>query len=230
MFNRIIHLTSCKATKLALFKAKYELYSESFIFTKVLSTNYYIILGVTRSATEEEIKKAYRSKAKLYHPDVNKSAKANELFQLINEAQDVLLDEHKRAKYDLKLKYGTTSNAYKEKARQYEKPKSQANPSYQSKNFHYDWQSINKTFQNRGAKQNPSNASPLMQFLFYTFGLIVGIIIISICIWAISQNIKPFVFIIVAIPGVILVRDGWNALNGNKTITNKLKEIFKSLF
>lgn len=193
-----------------------------------MSTNYYIILGVTRSATEEEIKKAYRSKAKLYHPDVNKSAKANELFQLINEAQDVLLDEQKRAMYDLKLKYGTTSNAYKERARQYEKPKSQAN--YQSKNFHYDWQSFNTTFRNRNGNPMPSNASPLMQFLLYTFGLIVGVIIIGICIWGISQNIKPFAFVIVAIPGVILVRDGWNALNGNKTVTNSLKNILKKLF
>lgn len=193
-----------------------------------MSTNYYIILGVTRTATEEEIKKAYRSKAKLYHPDVNKSAKANELFQLINEAQDVLLDEQKRAMYDLKLKYGTTSNAYKERARQYEKPKNQNN--YQSKNFHYDWQSFNNTFKNRGANPMPSNASPLMQFLLYTFGLIVGILIIGICVWGISQNIKPFAFVIVAIPGVILVRDGWSALNGNKTITNSLKNILKKLF
>ncbi len=54
--------------------------------------NYYHILGVTPNATLEQIKKAYREKAKLYHPDVNKAADAHDHFILVNEAYEYLLN------------------------------------------------------------------------------------------------------------------------------------------
>lgn len=54
--------------------------------------DYYHILGITPNATLEQIKKAYRNKAKLYHPDVNKAADAQEQFILVNEAYEYLLN------------------------------------------------------------------------------------------------------------------------------------------
>ncbi len=61
----------------------------------------YEILGVARSASQEEIKKSYRKLAKKYHPDVNKGDKAaEEKFKEISQAYDVLGDEEKRKKYD----------------------------------------------------------------------------------------------------------------------------------
>ncbi len=53
--------------------------------------NYYQILGLTPNATREQIKKAYRRKAKLFHPDINKASDAKEQFILINEAYEFLL-------------------------------------------------------------------------------------------------------------------------------------------
>jgi len=63
--------------------------------------DYYSILGVDRTAGQEEVKKAYRKLARKYHPDVNHGDKASEeKFQEINEAHEVLSDPEKRRKYD----------------------------------------------------------------------------------------------------------------------------------
>ncbi len=64
-------------------------------------TDYYKILEVPKSASPEDIKKAYRKLARKYHPDLNpKDKEANKRFQLINEANEVLSDPEKRKKYD----------------------------------------------------------------------------------------------------------------------------------
>ena len=62
--------------------------------------DYYEVLGVKKNASEEEIKKAYRTLAKKYHPDVSNNPKASELFKEVNEAYEVLKDPQKRAQYD----------------------------------------------------------------------------------------------------------------------------------
>ena len=62
--------------------------------------NYYEILGTSKDATQDEIKKAYRQKSKMYHPDINKSDNAEAMMKKVNQAYDVLGDPAKRQQYD----------------------------------------------------------------------------------------------------------------------------------
>jgi curved DNA-binding protein len=62
--------------------------------------DYYQVLGVGRSAGQQDIQRAYRKLARRFHPDINKDPGAEERFKQINEAYEVLSDEKKRARYD----------------------------------------------------------------------------------------------------------------------------------
>jgi curved DNA-binding protein len=64
------------------------------------ATDFYQTLGVDRTATAEEIQRAYRKLARTYHPDVNKDPAAERRFQDISEAYDVLSDAERRRRYD----------------------------------------------------------------------------------------------------------------------------------
>lgn len=93
--------------------------------------DYYKVLGVEKSASTEDIKKAYRKLARKHHPDLNPNdTNAKHLFQQINEANEVLSDPEKRKKYDTYGKDWKHADEF-EKARgsqQYQRSASQASP------------------------------------------------------------------------------------------------------
>lgn len=103
--------------------------------------DYYNVLGVAPNATESEIRKAYRKLARKYHPDVNKDdPHAQERFQAINEANEVLSNPEKRKKYD---EYGENWKY----AEEYEKQRQEYNERARNNNqFDFgNWNSFGNT-------------------------------------------------------------------------------------
>ncbi len=74
--------------------------------------DYYEILEISRSASAEEVKKAFRKKARQYHPDVNKDPGAEDMFKELGEAYEVLSDPQKRQVYDAYGHEGLAGGGY----------------------------------------------------------------------------------------------------------------------
>jgi molecular chaperone DnaJ len=74
-----------------------------------MTSDYYELLGVSRSATDEQIRSAYRKLARQYHPDVNSAPDAAERFKRITEAYEVLTDPQRRQRYDM---FGSTQGGF----------------------------------------------------------------------------------------------------------------------
>ncbi|MEY3692123.1 MAG: chaperone protein DnaJ, partial [Bacillota bacterium] len=62
--------------------------------------DFYEVLGVSKNASKDDIKAAYRKLAKQFHPDINKAPDAEKKFKEVQEAYDVLYDDQKKAAYD----------------------------------------------------------------------------------------------------------------------------------
>ena len=91
--------------------------------------NYYELLGVSSAASPDDIRKAYKKCALIYHPDKNAGdVQAEEKFKQINEAYQVLSDPEKRSRYDFILEYGHMAYSAFEQAHQ--EPKRQRPPIY----------------------------------------------------------------------------------------------------
>jgi curved DNA-binding protein len=99
----------------------------------------YAALGLTRSASADDIKKAYRKLARKHHPDVNPGNKrSEERFKEISEANDILSDPEKRKLYDEFGEQGVAAGFDPERARQYTQWREQAGRSPYSESFRAD--------------------------------------------------------------------------------------------
>lgn len=84
-----------------------------FICKLMSQVNHYEILGVQSSATNSDLKRAYRDLVKRYHPDINPAAEAKDKIRLINEAYEVLSEHYSRAAYDMLLSGAFETPTYK---------------------------------------------------------------------------------------------------------------------
>lgn len=123
----------------------------------------YQILGVSQSATKEEIQKAFRTLAKIYHPDLNPdNVEIEKKFKAINEAYEILKDEEKRKKYDAEL--SVTAQKHEKNSREMppEKPFdiNDIGGSFESF-FGFDAKTGNITNEDKLKKKNPLDTSEL---------------------------------------------------------------------
>ncbi|MFY0643554.1 MAG: DnaJ domain-containing protein [Bacteroidia bacterium] len=79
--------------------------------------NYYKILGVENYSSIEQVKIAYKDKIRLYHPDINQETDAVEIAKYLNQAKDILTDEHRKTAYDYQLKLAYLSEIQKLKTK-----------------------------------------------------------------------------------------------------------------
>jgi curved DNA-binding protein CbpA len=186
--------------------------------------DFYKILEIPRNASADEIKKAYRNKAKLVHPDVNDSPKANEVFAVVTEAYEVLSDDQKRYMHDIKLNYIDAAKTEAERKKQYY-GSSIKNDTYT--NFHYDWNSFEKAAYKEKSDEDYFNKSPFFYNLFFASGMFLGFIIISVSVIGTFRHFWPFPFILISITGFILVREGWRGIMKKKNMLMNLWRVFK---
>lgn len=175
--------------------------------------DYYKILDIPFGATQEEIKRAYRAKAKIHHPDVNSSPDATRMFALISEAYEVLTDENKRFRFDLKYKYQNRSG-YKPQAEN----NFQTNTKKKNQDFHYDWDSYNKA---RYRAKDMRESHPILFHLLFLFGMFVGFLLSILALVGTYLKLWPFIFVVIVVPGIILIVEGFNGIMGKKTRYDK---------
>ena len=180
--------------------------------------DYYKILDIPRTASLDDIKKAYRNKAKLIHPDINNSPKANEVFAVVNDAYETLSDESKRYLHDVKLNFIDTEKANAERKKQYYGSSVKNDTYTNSNNFQNDWNNLSKMAYQEKTDADYYKQSPFLYNLFFASGMLIGFTTVIVTCVGTYKSYWPFPYIIISVPGFILVREGWKGMMGKRTM------------
>ncbi len=189
--------------------------------------DFYKILDISRDASVEDIKRAYRNKAKSVHPDVNDSPKAHEVFTVVNEAYETLIDYKKRHLHDQKLYYADTTMANAERKRHYYGSSVKNDTYTNASNFHYDWNSFNKAAYKEKNDEYYFKRSPFIYNLLFVSGMFLGFLISIVTIVGTFNNYWPRPFILISVIGFILIHQGWKGIIGKKTFLHSIRKKFR---
>ena len=155
-------------------------------------SDYYEILGVSRDATHEEIKKAFREQAFKYHPDRNPgNPAAEEKFKRINEAYSVLGDPERKSGYDLG---GYTDQEYRGRAASGENPFNQYTWTYYGPfGGSGEWERKRPSYENYNRREAfemllKSLFTFVCGILLFRFSVMFGIFGIIVCVTAIGKG------------------------------------------
>jgi hypothetical protein len=153
--------------------------------------DYYKILGLEPGATEEQIRKAYRELAKMYHPDLNDSSQATDFFVRLNQAYQVLSNESERIVYDQKYLCLKAKND-------------------QAKQFHYD--------RMQGSKAGLHVSPRYLAQLFFGLEMFLGFLEALLVLGYVFRGPAQPAYGVFSIPGILLVIDGWKGILGRKSV------------
>lgn len=151
--------------------------------------DYYAILGITSSASDSEIKTAFRKLAKTYHPDKNpNNPNANNLFEQVLKAYNVLINTNSRKHYDYLYRGGVnTKTQYKHPQNKSQKNWTFTDEDLKRRNYYKTYyKHTQKTF---NAKQTTSTYSDYKYILFAT-PLAVGLLMIVVSMFTAEPVIK----------------------------------------
>ena len=163
----------------------------------------YNILGLNSDANKEQIKKAYRKKAKLIHPDANNAEDANLKFQQLNEAYHTLLKDIETPE----IKEFDIVEDYKKYGR------SVRNKSYNAKNY----QKINKEEEDtNNYKPNVSYSDKYMFYVFVLIGINMLVLGIKRFIFVKEDSFLSLTGVVTSIFFLIIIIYGWNLLRKSK--------------
>ena len=140
--------------------------------------DYYQLLGVPGNATELQIRAAYRKKAKLYHPDLNKSPDAHSMFILLTMAYETLVNPSTRERYD-QNKAGSSSS-YTSTYDEWLKAK-KAKEEFHARMRHYEFLRNREQFRQSRYYKLAILITHIARFVAWTFGVAV----IAICLYLI---------------------------------------------
>lgn len=173
--------------------------------------NYYKILGVSENASSDEIRKAYRLKAKLIHPDITGNSSDRAAFQMLNEAYHILINEDRRRGYDFLYKYSNLNDKI-ENDEYYKK----YGTSDRSKHYYSQYERQPSSININKSKSNYYKKSKIDTLGFYFFlmlglaGVIFGIIDLFTKSWEENNGLSGIIFGLTFTSFLII---GWRILN-----------------